>query len=251
MKSVIGLLLFGVLLPSCASGPVPNDKPLKTAIVDVPAEIKAVNMAHKARQSLLKNSPPLKIASTVDLKNAKRIVALSKSTVEIHGDSSLRKYMSRATKMGVRVAVEPPLQKAEDLLKEQVSEFILVIPVADLQSGTKVLDEHLREVLKEKEFPEIRGVVKSYKINGENATGQLTVTASVELTIGGVSKVVPVEATLSLEGKTVRVQGEKQVLMTDFNIKPPTLMLGTIKTANAVSIHFNFFLELSETEKLQ
>ena len=39
--------------------------------------------------------------------------------------------------------------------------------------------------------------------------------------------------------KSFTVTGVKKMKMTDYNVKPPTVMLGTIKTGNDISIAYN------------
>jgi hypothetical protein len=41
------------------------------------------------------------------------------------------------------------------------------------------------------------------------------------------------------------VKGTKQINMTDFNIKPPTAMMGTLKTANEVTVSFDLNFQVS------
>jgi hypothetical protein len=47
-----------------------------------------------------------------------------------------------------------------------------------------------------------------------------------------------VNASRLSEGK-VTAEGEQTLLMTDFGIKPPSFMLGTLKVGNEVKVKFN------------
>ena len=243
---------------SCASSETSNPKePPPTSIVSVPSDIPPTPLENKTTESsgaavsppAAGPVPPAVSPSSAKkkktLEGVKSIVALPASAVQILGDSTLRKYSSNATQLGLRVRVEPAPRVPEDVLKSKLSEFLLVIPVSGMKSGTDLLDEHMSEALKAKQFPEIRAAVKGYEIKGENTDGSHQVTASVDLTIAGVTRTVPVDASIFIEGETVRIKGEKQLLMTDFKIDPPTLMLGTIKTANEITIRFNLLLGLS------
>jgi hypothetical protein len=263
---LISVLLLGILTSSCALFSQNSDPHLtETSIIEVPSDAKddgkqiadkplSKTKKDQTRPTTKDNSPIIEGGGSHSIaiqqepkknpESIKQIVALPKSTVEIHGDSTMRKYVSRATKIGVKVIVTPPIGELKNLLKEKVSEFILLIPVASLKSGTELLDEHLLDAIKAKEFPEIRGVLKSYKIDGKQDLNKTKVLASVELTIAGVTKLVSVEAIVSLEEKTVRVHGEKQILMSEFNITAPTMMLGAITTSDAVTIKYDFYLEL-------
>ena len=45
----------------------------------------------------------------------------------------------------------------------------------------------------------------------------------------------------------ITVRGKKKLLMTDYGIKPPTFMLGMLKTGNEVSVEFEVGLKNSES----
>ncbi|MDI3521447.1 MAG: hypothetical protein PWR04_1435, partial [Anaerophaga sp.] len=64
------------------------------------------------------------------------------------------------------------------------------------------------------------------------------------LTIAGETK--PIEIALNANispQKEVSVSGETTLKMTDFDVEPPTVMFGTIKTADEVTINFNLTLK--------
>ena len=240
---VLSLLTVCAPMISCApSEVVQKDQVAPTTIVDVPPE--AVASAPKSAHQGQPDKKVAKIPGKESADGPKKIVALPESTVEIDGDSTLRKYSSKATELAVQVKFDPSPKRPEDVIKEKLSEFALVIPEAGLKSGNDTLDKHMADALKAETNADIRAVVKSYELKGKNADGSYQVTASVELTVAGTTKTVPVDATLLIEGKNVRIQGAKELLMTDFNVKPPVLMLGVIKAADAITIRFNLLLGL-------
>jgi len=64
--------------------------------------------------------------------------------------------------------------------------------------------------------------------------------------VTGLLKVAGTEQVISLEGVahqgdsgTITFRGQKGLLMTDFGIKPPTVMFGTMRAADPVEIHFS------------
>jgi len=71
------------------------------------------------------------------------------------------------------------------------------------------------------------------------------VSVSANLTIAGVTKSISIESKLSMQeqGKLV-FEGSKSINMTDYGIKPPTALFGTLKTGNEITISFktNFTL---------
>jgi polyisoprenoid-binding protein YceI len=91
--------------------------------------------------------------------------------------------------------------------------------------------------LKQDAAPVIRFTLVDYK-SEEGKDGSLLVKARGKLAIAGVEKDAVVEATCRFGPGGVDVTGAKEVLMSDFGIKPPVMMLGTIKTADKVVVRF-------------
>ena len=66
-----------------------------------------------------------------------------------------------------------------------------------------------------------------------NCVGKLTIAGTVKETdLVAVGKYNPAD-------KSFTVTGVKKMKMTDYNVKPPKVMLGTIKTGNDIAITYN------------
>jgi polyisoprenoid-binding protein YceI len=63
------------------------------------------------------------------------------------------------------------------------------------------------------------------------------------LKVAGVEREGALDITIERKGSAMSVQGQTQFLMTDFGIKPPTAMLGMLKTDPKVSVAFEVVLE--------
>jgi hypothetical protein len=176
------------------------------------------------------------------------VVVYPESELFLDGDSTVKKFTSKTTGITLQIKKEASPKAAsqggslEDRFKAIIPELVMEIPVRSLKSDSGTLDEHLKSALKAETFPTIKGSIRSYKVTQENHGGPLYVTASVDLTIAGTMKTVPVDAVLSEDGEKIRVKGEKRLLMTDFGVTPPTLMLGVLKTDNEIKIRFDLLL---------
>lgn len=53
------------------------------------------------------------------------------------------------------------------------------------------------------------------------------------------------EAAAATEGAKLRVTGVKQLLITDYGVKPPKFMLGIMSVSDPVAIHFDLLLDPS------
>jgi polyisoprenoid-binding protein YceI len=180
-----------------------------------------------------------------------KVIAAPGASLELEGDSTLRRYGARASDWTVdvgvdaaRVATVPQSLDVEGLIRGHfIDAFALVVPVDKLDSGDWRLDRHLRAALAADRHNEIRFRMDSYDIAGKPAPGTaLAVTIHGRLTVAGAERPVDVAALgLRVRGG-IRFRGRKDLLMTDYGIKPPTLMLGAIKAANRVTVKFDVTL---------
>jgi len=167
---------------------------------------------------------------------------MSESKLELFGDSTVHKFSSRATVIKLDGKIETDPAAPGDGLNMKPEILSITIPITGLKSDNSTLDEHLADAMKADKFPEIRGLLKSYEVKGKNADNSFKVLASVDLTMAGTTKTVPIEATVTRDGGKIHLKGEKQLLMTDFNIDPPTMMLGVIKADNEILVRFDLVM---------
>ncbi len=102
-----------------------------------------------------------------------------------------------------------------------------------LKSGKRGMDKNAYKALNTSDFPKVRFVLKN--CNMESAKKG---TAEGQLTIAGTTRDVTFEITLNQNGQQISVHGATAFKLTNFNVEPPTAMLGAIKTGNDVTIEF-------------
>lgn len=96
------------------------------------------------------------------------------------------------------------------------------------------MDKVAYETLKTKKFKSIKYVLKSAeKVN--ESTWNLIGT----YTIAGVSKDLKTQVKTTVTNGIVSLQGTNKITFTEFGMKSPTALLGTIKTGNDLTIKFN------------
>jgi hypothetical protein len=120
---------------------------------------------------------------------------------------------------------------------------VVTASVPAIECGDSKMNEHLRNALKMKDFPEIRYRANKYTPvdNGR------AVQSSGELTIAGVTKPVELGATLIPlpEGGT-RVVGRLDVNMLDYDVKPPSVFFGALRVAKTVAVNFDIMVHLPD-----
>ncbi|MRX39615.1 YceI family protein [Flavobacterium sp. LC2016-23] len=108
-----------------------------------------------------------------------------------------------------------------------------------IKSDKKSMDKVAYKTLKTDKNKNITYTLKSAEKVNEN-TWELTGT----YTIAGVSKILKttVKTTITKEG--VNLQGSNKITFTDFGMKSPTALLGTIKTGQDLTLKFNLNFNL-------
>jgi len=163
---------------------------------------------------------------------APRNLSLAKeSRLWLEGTSSVKSYKCNATKVDVAVLGEPKAAPAEI-----VKSASLTVPVAQLDCGNKTMNEHMKKALKAEKNPQIAWTMTSYEVQGPN------VVIGGKLTIAGKENTIEIRGTGSADNGVVRFKGSKVFNMTDFGVKPPSLMLGTMKVRDPVTVSFDLVL---------
>jgi polyisoprenoid-binding protein YceI len=117
----------------------------------------------------------------------------------------------------------------------------VTVPAATLDCGNGTMNEHMMKALKAKDAPIIGFKLGGYTlVKGASAT---TVEMNGDLTLGGTTKPITISANAKSEGDGLRVIGLYELRMTQFGLKPPTLMLGTMKVNELVKVNFDLLLK--------
>ena len=145
------------------------------------------------------------------------------STIRVDGKSNVHDWHAATSEITATIQVVPPIGESK------VESVSLSLPVTSLKSG---------KALNAEKNPTITFEMKTY-----NATPKGDVYAAVitgDLTVNGVTKPVTAEATMTpTEKDGLRAVGSTALKMTDFGVKPVTALLGTIRTADAITVKFD------------
>lgn len=156
------------------------------------------------------------------------------STFVINGTSSLHDWEM----------VSNSLQGAIALIKSNatsidVKDINVTVSVRTFESGNRVMNKKCYAALKDESHPNIIYRFKSLESIQSTANNSFKATLIGQLTIAGVTKTVKIAVKLITNGHKVSITGEKALKMSDFDVTPPTALLGTLKTGNDITIEFN------------
>ena len=160
----------------------------------------------------------------------------SSSVLWLEGDSTLHPYSSTATVLEATLTL--PDEPMAALARRAPARLELRVPVKELRSAHAGLDKNLRAALRAEEHPFIGFSLSTYTASGGRVSAQGT------LTVAGSTRAATIEAAYAVDGAGgLMLRGEKALLMTEFGVHPPTLMLGAVKTADRVVVKFRLALE--------
>ena len=165
------------------------------------------------------------------------------SSVWLNGDSTLHPYGATATVVEIKASFESNGKKTQAfpvLEGSTLATLSFRAPVTTLTSGEKGLDKNMHKALKSWANPSIQFQATS-KVLLEPRSGSYHASVPGRLTVAGVSKDVVIEADFTAAKDSVLVTGHHNLLMSDYGIRPPTMM-GVIKTRDAVTVGFNLVL---------
>jgi len=160
-------------------------------------------------------------------------VVLPESKLTVFGTSNLHDWEIDAKAMSGKAAMTID---AGDL--KAIKSLDFAVEVEQLKSGKSGMDENTFKALKSKTYKTINFKLVSVVKITETATGNFTVETQGDLTIAGVTKRINQAFTVKIVGKKAIFSGKTKIDMTVFEIKPPTALMGTIKTGKDVTIDF-------------
>ena len=189
------------------------------------------------------------VAWTQEAKDVPLAVTLGKgSELRVEGSSTIHDWESRTEAMTISLTGREALPAGTEALDSfvratKVGGLTLTIPVASMKSGKDGLDKNMRKALKEKEFPNIVFKMSGYEfLNGSQSADTMSIRAKGSITVTGVTRPENVQATLVRDGKGLWLEGSKDLRMTDFEVRPPTMMMGTLRTKDEITIHYRLLL---------
>jgi polyisoprenoid-binding protein YceI len=168
------------------------------------------------------------------------------SRLWVEGTSTVRDYTCTATTLNGSVAASPEAATlAIGDLGKAVRTVDVTVPVQGLECRNGTMNSHLRNALKMQQAPTVRFHLSSYEVtpSGES-TGTVKLVGTLQ--IAGQERPITIDAAVSRDGdRAVRVKGSKELLMTEYGVRPPSLMLGTMKVRDRVVVRFDVVLNQS------
>ena len=185
----------------------------------------------------------LGLLSVLGSTHAPNLIIQPESRVWVTGKSTVRDFTCTASAVEGSILTSPNVTALSlDDLDSAVTAVELRIPIAQLACGNGTMDGHMKKALKASAHETI-----VFRMAGYSTASVAVDTTALELrgilAMAGAEQPVVLTAAATYESDgTLRIQGSQAVTMSEWGVKPPSLMLGTMKVRDDVVVHFDIRL---------
>lgn len=157
----------------------------------------------------------------------------------IDGTSNVRDWDAQVKTVDVNFVMnEFDVSDLSSLTADHFETMEISIPVDDIESDSGKLTSNMHKYLKGKDHPMITfnmTGIDSVTVNGNQAT----ISAKGIVNAAGVDHETTMTVDATFEDGKVTFSGTQPLLMTDFNIDPPTALFGTIRARDEIDIVYS------------
>jgi polyisoprenoid-binding protein YceI len=156
--------------------------------------------------------------------------------VSVKGTSTLHDWEMKSNNKGTCDVVFT-LDAGDKL--SAINELQFTLPAESIKSGHSMMDKNAYKAMNTGKHKNLSFVLASAAIT-PSATNVYQVKVTGNLTIAGVSKRSEIAGTAKYNpaDKSFVLFGSKKFKMSEFGVKPPTVMMGTIKTGDEITVSF-------------
>jgi polyisoprenoid-binding protein YceI len=192
----------------------------------------------------------LTVAALAAATERARFTPTTASTIEVTGSSTVHEWkmegktIAGAIDIAPEVAADPT--KAESWKSDKAALVTVTIPVANIKSEHAKMDNVMLDAMKARQYPDVKyELTQATPVKG--TAESFLVHTKGKITIAGVTRDLDMDVSAAKTGaKTYVITGEAPMTMTSFGIKPPTAMLGTIKSGDAIKVSFRWVVDRTE-----
>lgn len=188
----------------------------------------------------------LTIASAVLLLTAattgsiERMTLATGSRLWFDGTSTLKSWTCTADKIDAKIDAATGVSDAVLDGRKVAGSLEVAFPVANLECKNGTMNEHMRKALASTKHPDIKFALTGYDLTKGTPAGG---TVQGSLTMNGQSHPIAVPVQFVRADGALRVTGKVPLTMTQWGVKPPRLMLGTLKVGTVVTVQFDLLLQ--------
>ena len=160
------------------------------------------------------------------------------ANMTVEGTSTLHDWHMKSSSAEVSAMIEKDAAGKVTAVKS----MSFTMAAKSLKSGKDAMDKNAYKSLKTDQNPNITATLKKADVTAKDDKTFL-VKAVVALTVAGKTLDTPLEATIVKVSETsYTIKGSKSFKMSAFEVKPPSFMMGAVKTGDDVTLKFDLTL---------
>jgi len=181
-----------------------------------------------------------------------KFIVEPESKLSFDGTSTIHSYSVNATEINGFLILDASILKRSTLANGSgIYEAQVSIPVKKMKSGKNGLDDRMYKTMNTGKFPDITYNLTAAHFISLPDTSQewVQLHTTGKLTVAGTEKTIEmtVNGYLLPDGK-ISFSGNKSLLMSEFGIKRPKMMLGLLKTGDEVVVNFDLVLAIGKNK---
>lgn len=163
------------------------------------------------------------------------------SRIWVKGSSTVRGFECQAGQIDATINAAPDAVAAVLAGTKAVEAVEVKIEAAKLDCRNGTMNGHMLKAIKATEHPTITFRLSSYDITPAEAGPSIAMKGT--LLLGGVEKEIELTGTAKAGAEgALQVTGTYPINMKDYGLKPPSLMLGTMKVNEKLTVGFDLML---------
>ncbi len=163
----------------------------------------------------------------------KLVIEAEKSSITIEGTSTLHDWEIEVEEFNGYAEIKFNSKEI------QIHGGEIVCEVASFESGKSRMNKEVYKAMEVEDYPEVTfSYVRTEDIVQNN--NKLTVNAIGELTIAGTTRTINTTITGEYRDGLLKLEGTEHFEMSSYGVEPPSVMFGTIKSGDKLSIKYSF-----------
>ena len=169
------------------------------------------------------------------------------SEIKLQGKSNINSFTFRSESVDGRGCIDTT-SAAIDSLREPIEDAVngfFRVDVKSFKSGNSQMNQDMYQALKSKQHPTIEFNLESVEFIQYLDSTRALFTAFGYLRVAGIENLISLDVKVTRTGEErYHLQGDKQILMSDYNIAPPQAWFGLIQARDKLTVEFDLVVGL-------
>lgn len=171
-----------------------------------------------------------------------KYVLHSESELWLNGTSTINRFQFKTKQIKGEGQIRPQVYNDSNSQNSPNLSVTVAIPITSLESGNKQMNKDMYQALKAEHQSDILYTLKQAQLtkHPQKHDGWFAISTTGWLVIAGQKKEVNIKVQLRVrDSGRFQLKGNTMLLMSDFEINPPSALGGLIKAKDSISISFN------------